>query len=289
MTYNQIRIALSVVMIFGATMAMAEAGERHCGTGLFGGKIRKAIAARRAARRCRPVCCPKICPPVYCPTPCCPMVGSPPSGGVPSNPSSNTGDLPSETCPISVIVSISGDCLYSLYNCVEEADAGTAVGTCEDPCACVLGDCDCPGTPPDLDLSDPIVPEDSDGTPAQPASDEGTAQKFRVNENPEWVSKTEFPHKYDANDNLIVKNVARNLSIARSKVKVGESFFELLDISDGRKIYLIAVKRKATATTPGLSAKLLRLGNYTHEGVLRVISDDGVEKLYPAIALRGTF
>lgn len=287
MMYKQVRIALSLAVIFGATMAMTEAGD--CGNGLFGGKIRKAIAARRAARRCRPVCCPTICPPVYCPTPSCPLVGPPSPGGVPSNPSSSTGDLPADSCPISVVIDISGDCMYELHDCVDDEYAGTAMGTCEEPCDCVLGDCDCPGTPPDLDLSDLIEPEDPDGASSQPASEDGTAKKFRVNKNSKWVSKTEFPHQYDTKDNLIVKKVARNLDIARSKVKAGDSYFELLDISDGRRTYLIAVKRKATQTTPGLSAKLLRLGNFTHEGVLRVIDGNGVEKLYPAIALRGQF
>jgi len=103
------------------------------------------------------------------------------------------------------------------------------------------------------------------------------------------VCKTEFTVQYDSEDKLIVKKVARNLKSASSKVKVGDSYFELLEISDGRRTYLIAVKRKATQTTPGLSVKLLRLGNFTHEGVLRVIDGNGVEKLYPAIALRGQF
>ena len=59
-----------------------------------------------------------------------------------------------------------------------------------------------------------------------------------------WLSKTEFRHEYDAKDNPILKKVKRSFNTARSKVRVLDSYFELLDISDRRRTYLIAVKRK---------------------------------------------
>ncbi len=78
--------------------------------------------------------------------------------------------------PIDVIVYISRDCTYLLYNCTGQEEACTP-----------------------SDPSEPIEPEDSDGLPAQPASADGRAKKFRDNENLNWVSKTEFPRRMQLN------------------------------------------------------------------------------------------